>query len=62
MQPGIQTPPEGSPECRTAGAAQRWRRIASTELLRGDRRLIIEHGDARYTLMLTRNGKLILTK
>lgn len=37
-------------------------RVGSHELLRGGRRLVIEHGEARYTLQLTRNGKLILTK
>lgn len=37
-------------------------RIRSDSLLQGDRRLIIEHGGASYTLLLTRNDKLILTK
>jgi hemin uptake protein HemP len=37
-------------------------RVASSELLRGQRKLIIEHGDATYVLLLTRNGKLILNK
>lgn len=43
-------------------SAQPPHRIASTDLLHGERRLIIEHGDAIYTLIPTRNGKLILTK
>jgi hemin uptake protein HemP len=53
---------------RTAGLAAnpppppQFPRVGSQELLRGGRRLIIEHGEARYTLQLTRNGKLILTK
>lgn len=38
------------------------RRIRSGDLLQGQKRLVIEHGDASYTLLLTRNGKLILTK
>jgi hemin uptake protein HemP len=38
------------------------RRLSSRDLLRGDRRIVIEHGDARYTLLLTRNDKLILVK
>jgi hemin uptake protein HemP len=38
------------------------RRIRSGDLLQGQRRLVIEHGQASYTLLLTRNGKLILTK
>lgn len=37
-------------------------RVASAELLRGKRKLIIEHGDTTYVLLLTRNGKLILNK
>lgn len=37
-------------------------RVRSDTLLRGGRRLIIEHGGASYTLLLTRNDKLILTK
>lgn len=36
--------------------------LRSSELLRGRRRIVIEHGNARYTLLLTRNDKLILTK
>lgn len=62
MQPGIQSRPRQPTEGRTTVGAQPPRRIASTDLLHGDRRLIIEHGDANYTLILTRNGKLILTK
>jgi hemin uptake protein HemP len=37
-------------------------RLQSSELLRGGRRLVIEHGESRYTLLLTRNDKLILVK
>jgi hemin uptake protein HemP len=37
-------------------------RLNSTQLLRGGRRVVIEHGEARYTLLLTRNDKLILVK
>ncbi|MBK1702223.1 hemin uptake protein HemP [Thiococcus pfennigii] len=37
-------------------------RVRSDTLLQGGRRLIIEHGGASYTLLLTRNDKLILTK
>lgn len=37
-------------------------RVSSSELLRGCRKLIIEHGDLTYVLLLTRNGKLILNK
>ncbi len=38
------------------------RRLSSNELLQGDRRIVIEHGEARYTLLVTRNDKLILVK
>jgi len=37
-------------------------RVRSDTLLQGARRLIIEHDGASYTLLLTRNDKLILTK
>lgn len=37
-------------------------RVRSSTLLRGKRRLIIEHEGASYVLLLTRNDKLILTK
>jgi len=37
-------------------------RIDSAQLLRGHRTLEIEHGEACYTLRLTRDNKLILTK
>jgi hemin uptake protein HemP len=37
-------------------------RVRSEALLLGRRRLIIDHEGASYTLLLTRNGKLILTK
>jgi len=38
------------------------RRLHSEQLLQGSRRVVIEHGDASYTLLLTRNDKLILVK
>jgi hemin uptake protein HemP len=36
--------------------------ISSETLLAGRRQLIIQHGNERYRLMLTRSNKLILTK
>jgi hemin uptake protein HemP len=36
--------------------------LSSRDLLRGGRRIVIKHGEARYTLLLTRNDKLILVK
>ena len=38
------------------------RRIASAQLMAGNREIIIEHGDDEYRLRLTGSGKLILTK
>ena len=57
-EPELDQPAEGQPTV----VAQTPRRIASTELLRGQRRTIIQHGKASYTLVLTRNDRLILTK
>lgn len=37
-------------------------RLASSKLLRGRRKLIIDHGDATYVLLLTHNVKLVLNK
>ena len=44
------TPPEPTP------------RIGSADLLRGHRTVEIEHGQQRYTLRVTKDDKLILTK
>ncbi|HWK47254.1 MAG TPA: hemin uptake protein HemP [Stellaceae bacterium] len=38
------------------------REISSTELLAGDRTLIIRHNQDLYRLRITNSGKLILTK
>ena len=37
-------------------------RISSAALLRGARRLLIEHAGETYTLQVTRQNKLLLTK
>ena len=38
-------------------------RVVNVAILLGEQReLVIRHGDERYRLSLTRNGKLILTK
>ena len=37
-------------------------RIDSAQLLRGQRTVDIKHGDLHYTLRVTRDNKLILTK
>jgi hemin uptake protein HemP len=55
---GLERGPNGHTSATTAAP----QRVASSELLRGQRKLIIEHGDATYVLLLTRNGKLILNK
>lgn len=36
-------------------------KIKLQELMRGGKRLILEHGDKPYMLSITRKGKLILT-
>lgn len=55
----IQDPDKASGSGATAATE---RRLQSNQLLRGGRRVVIEHGDASYTLLLTRNDKLILVK
>lgn len=36
--------------------------IQSSELLQGERQIVIRHGSESYRLILTRNGRLILQK
>lgn len=62
MNPSLEIHPTQRPASQAANAGRAPQRIASDELLRGERRLIIDHGESSYTLLLTRNGKLILTK
>ena len=62
MNPSLDIHPTQRPASQAASAGRTPLRIASDELLRGERRLIIDHGESSYTLLLTRNGKLILTK
>jgi hemin uptake protein HemP len=62
MNPSLDIHPTQRPANQAASAGRTPLRIASDELLRGERRLIIDHGESSYTLLLTRNGKLILTK
>lgn len=49
--------PSGACDGRGSGPV-----YASHELLRGGSVAWIDHGEERYTLRLTRQGKLILTK
>lgn len=37
-------------------------RIKSSSLFQGEREIVIVHKDEEYSLRITRNGKLILTK
>ncbi|BAZ93523.1 hypothetical protein TspCOW1_15380 [Thiohalobacter sp. COW1] len=52
---------EHSPAPATSGKAAS-ARINSVDLFKGNRHLVIEHGDEEYRLQQTSNGKLILTK
>lgn len=58
MQPNTNQPmPPAAPA--VAGLPPR---IDSNQLLRGHRTVEIEHGEQRYTLRVTKDNKLILTK
>ena len=50
------------PRCESAEAAQPAPVVLAKELMRGARRVWIEHAAERYLLQITRSGKLILTK
>ena len=51
------SPPAPPPQPMSAS-----RRIASGELMAGNREVIILHNDQEYRLRITNAGKLILTK
>lgn len=53
---------EGSDEARQAAPLHSLRRVSVSDLLAGDRELILVHRHAEYRLRLTNNDKLILTK
>ncbi len=55
----MSTTPSGSAPQRCLGSAPR---VSSRDLLRGGNLILIEHGQERYVLRMTRNNKLILTK
>jgi hemin uptake protein HemP len=42
--------------------AAKLRRLKVSELLAGDREVVLEHNGQEYRLRITANGKLILTK
>ena len=54
--------PGEAPIARAAGAARANVRIASTELFRGHREIVIVHRGQEYRLHITKADKLILTK
>ncbi|RMB07707.1 hemin uptake protein HemP [Eilatimonas milleporae] len=51
-----------SPSGGTRHAVTPMRRLTSSDLLKGNREIIIEHAGGEYRLRLTSQGKLILTK
>lgn len=53
----------GSDKASTDAAGDRQpRTVASSEILQGDRKVLIVHGSEVYRLLVTRNDKLILQK
>jgi len=53
---------EASPRAATAGSPTLVARYTVSELLRGEREAVLEHGGAEYRLRVTSKGRLILTK
>jgi hemin uptake protein HemP len=47
---------------RPSALAERKLRVESTSLFQGGREVVIIHREQEYSLRITRNGKLILTK
>jgi hemin uptake protein HemP len=60
MSPRLQAQAPDKPSLGASSVSER--RLHSEQLLQGSRRVVIEHGNASYTLLLTRNDKLILVK
>jgi len=58
----MHTPPTRPHPEPPPAAAEPVPRIDSSQLLRGGRTVEIDHAGQRYTLRLTRENKLILTK
>lgn len=46
----------------SVGSATSQRVVSSAEILRGDREILIQHGDQTYRLRVTRANRLILNK
>jgi hemin uptake protein HemP len=57
-----QPDPESTPPVEGSPAGTRPKRIKVSELLQGEREVILEHDSQDYRLRITANGKLILTK
>jgi len=57
-----QQDPEGPPTGARSPAGSGVKRIKVSELLKGEREVILEHDSQDYRLRITANGKLILTK
>jgi hemin uptake protein HemP len=51
-----------APSVATPNAEQQPRTLASAEILQGERKVLITHGNETYRLLVTRNDKLILQK
>lgn len=58
----MDTLPAAPPKPSVDDSSEQPRRVDSSQLLRGARTVEIEHAGQRYTLRLTRENKLILTK
>lgn len=54
--------PRSTLPANTPPAADAVNRINTSELFRGQKTVEIDHGKERYTLRLTKDNKLILTK
>ena len=54
--------PETPPVARLGAGAPPAARVASSELFRGRREVVIEHHGQEYRLLITKADKLILTK
>jgi hemin uptake protein HemP len=66
LKGGVAMTREADPQMIVSGATTRAgdgrRRIKVSQLLQGEREVILEHDSQDYRLRITANGKLILTK
>ena len=54
--------PQATASAATSTAAARKPRIESQRLFQGNSEIVIVHHEEEYSLRITKNGKLILTK